>query len=180
MTAVGREVNKYSAIAHLFGRIGNVSEEKLLTLLKQLLGDNFAIHMFKLILEMTQDQRDILLEKLERMTLDNGNIERRGHSRKPCLMSVDYTIKNRKYRSFILDISAFGIFIETKNLFPTGQQIQMSFTVPTHQTPFKLAGEIVWCGTQGIGVKFKYLTRFQLNIIKDFSEKMAEVYEIVS
>ena len=180
MTAIGREVNKYSAIAHLFGRIGNVSEEKLLTLLKQLLGDNFAIHMFKLILEMTQEQRDILLEKLERMSVDNGNIERRGHSRKPCLMSVDYTIKNRKYRSFILDISAFGIFIETKNLFPTGQQIQMSFTVPTHQTPFKLAGEIVWCGTQGIGVKFKYLTRFQLNIIKDFSEKMAEVYEIVS
>ncbi len=83
MKAVEREVNKYSAIAHLFGRIGNVSEEQLLTLLKQLLGDNFAIHMLKLILEMTEEQRDILLEKLEGMTLDNGNIERRGHARKP-------------------------------------------------------------------------------------------------
>lgn len=180
MKAVEREANKYSAIAHLFGRIGNVSEEQLLTLLKQLLGDNFATHMFKLILEMSEDQRDILLEKLEGMSLDNGNIERRGHSRKPCLMSVDYTINKRKYRSFILDISAFGIFIETKNLFPTGQEMKMSFTVPTHPTPFKLTGEIVWCGTQGIGVKFKYLTRLQLGIIKEFSEKMAEVYEIIS
>ena len=180
MTAVERESNKYSAIAHLFGRIGNVSEEQLLVLLQQLLGDNFAIHMFKLILEMTDDQRNILLEKLEGMSLENGNIERRGHARKPCLMSVDYTVKNRKYRSFILDISAFGIFIETKNHWPAGQELKMSFTVPTHHTPFKLTGEIVWCGSQGIGVKFKYLTRFQLDIIKDFSEKMAEVYEIIT
>ncbi|MGD2270559.1 MAG: PilZ domain-containing protein [Desulfobacterales bacterium] len=180
MAAVDREVNKFSSIAHLFGKIGSISEEQLLTLLKQLLGDNFAIHMFKLILEMTEDQRNILLEKLEGMTLDDGKIERRGHSRKPCLMSVDYTVNNRDYRSFILDISAFGIFIETKNLFPPGQEMKMRFTVPTHSTPFKLTGEIVWCGTQGIGVKFKYLTRFQLDIIKSFSEKMAEVYEIIS
>ena len=175
-----REFSRYSSIFGLFEKIGNISEEPLITLLKQLLGDNFAIHMFKLILELSEDQRNVLMDKLEGMTLDTGRIDRRGHSRKPCLMSVDYTIQNRHYRSFILDISAFGIFIETKNLFPTGQELKMSFTVPTHQKPFKLAGEIVWCGTQGIGVKFKYLTRYQLDIIKAFSEKMAEVYEIIS
>lgn len=180
MAAVEQEADKYSSIARLFERIGSISEEQLLTLLKQLLGDNFAIQMFKLILEMTEDQRNILLDKLEGMALEPGKIDRRGYSRKPCLMSVDYTIQNRDYRSFILDISAFGIFIETKNLFPPGQEIKMRFTVPTHPKPFKLTGKIVWCGSQGIGVKFKYLTRYQLDIIKAFSEKMAEVYEIIS
>jgi len=29
-------------------------------------------------------------------------------------------------------------------------------------------------------VKFKYLTRNQMEVIKSFSEKMAEVYEIIS
>jgi Tfp pilus assembly protein PilZ len=72
------------------------------------------------------------------------------------------------------------VFIETKNQFLSGQEIQMNFTVPTHQMPFKLTGQIVWSGTQGIGVKFKRLTRQQLEVIRASSEKMADVYEIIS
>jgi hypothetical protein len=46
--------------------------------------------------------------------------------------------------------------------------------------PFQLTGEIVWSGSQGIGVKFRYLTQFQLQVIQSFSEKMEEIYEIIS
>ncbi len=180
MAVFDSQINKTHAIARLFGMIGNISEDQLLMHLKQLLGDNFTIHMFKLIFELNEDQRNILQEKLEVMTSEKYEFEKRGYLRKPCLISVDYTVQNREYRSFILDISAFGVFIETKSYFIPGQDIKMTFTVPTQQTPFKLNGQIVWSGIQGIGVKFKYLTRHQLDVIKDFSEKMAEVYEIVS
>lgn len=180
MAAFDQRTNKRHAIARLFEMIGDISEEELLLHLKQLLGDSFTIHMFKLIFELNEDQRKILLQKLETMVSEHPDFEKRGHSRKPCLVNVDYTVQNRNYRSFILDMSAFGVFIETKNLFLPGQEIKMTFTVPTQQIPFKLTGHIVWSGTQGIGVKFKYLTRHQMDVIKAFSEKMAEVYEIIS
>ena len=180
MAAFDQPTSKLRAMARLFRMIGNLSEEELLVLLKQLLGDNFTVQMFKLILELNENQRHILLQKLEAMASEQPDFEKRGHSRKPCLISVDYTVQNRDYRSFILDMSAFGVFIETKNLFPPGLEIKMIFTVPSQQNPFKLTGQIVWSGTQGIGVAFKYLTRPQMEVIKTFSEKMAEVYEIIS
>ena len=180
MSDFDQQLQRYSTIARLFGLISSTPQEHLIKLLKQLLGETFTRHLFKMILEMSDDQQRLLLQKLEGMRLDDGKIEKRGHARKPCLISVTYSVKEREYRSFILDVSAFGVFIETKDDFPAGQELRMAFTVPGHQIPFQLTGEIVWHGIQGIGVKFRYLTQHQLQVIQSFSERMEEIYEIVS
>ena len=149
-------------------------------MLKELLKDRFTAHLFRLIIEMPDDQQLLLIKQLEEVSVKSGNLDKRSHLRKPCLVNVDYMVGNRKFKSFMLDISTFGVFIETKNLFPVGKEILMTFTLNNYQTPFKLTGEIIWSSYQGIGAKFKYLNRRQFDIIKSYSEKMDEIYEINS
>ncbi|MDY6792127.1 MAG: PilZ domain-containing protein [Thermodesulfobacteriota bacterium] len=180
MTTPEIKTNKYTTIARLFKLISNISEEQLLILVKELLKDRFTAHLFRLIVEMTDDQQLKLIKQLEEVSAKSGNPDKRSQKRKPCLISVDYMVGNRKFKSFMLDISTFGVFIETKNLFPVGKEIIMSFTLSNHQKPFKLTGEIIWSGSQGIGAKFKYLNQHQFDIIKSYSEKMDEIYEINS
>jgi hypothetical protein len=180
MSDFDQQLQRYSTIARLLGLISSTPQGHFLKVLKQFLGETFTKYLFKMVIEMSDDQQRLLLQKLEGLRLDNGQIEKRGHPRKSCLISVTYTVKDRENRSFILDISAFGVFIETKEALATGQEIRMIFTIPGHRVPFQLTGEIVWSGSQGIGVKFRYLTQFQLQVIQSFSEKMEEIYEIIS
>ncbi|MCP4374401.1 MAG: PilZ domain-containing protein [Deltaproteobacteria bacterium] len=180
MTTQKKKSNKYTTTARLFKLVNNISEEQLLILLKDLLKDHFTAHLFRLIIEMPDDQQLMLIKQLEETSAKSSNLDKRSQLRKPCLISVDYIVGKRKFKSFMLDINTFGVFIETKTFFPVGKEIIMTFTLNNDQKPFRLAGEIIWSGTQGIGAKFKYLNRHQFDIIKSFSEKMDDVYEINS
>ena len=118
--------------------------------------------------------------KLPKRIKKNLVIEKRGDFRRHCLISVDYVINKRSYQSFILDISAFGVFIESDASFSIGDNIMLKLSLPRYSEMFNLKGEIVWCGSQGFGVKFKSLNRRQMKIIKSFSEEESAVYNIVS
>ena len=175
-----RQLFRFSATARLLGLLSSLSQDQFIAVLQQTVGDGFMHQLFKLVLDMPVDQQRAMLKKLEGKMLDDGKVDRRGYSRKPCLINVTYTVQNRRYKGFILDISAFGVFIETKDFFSVGQETALQFSIPTYPQSFELTGEIVWSGTQGFGLKFTYLTQKQLRIIKAFSEKMEEVYEIIS
>ena len=107
-------------------------------------------------------------------------IEKREDSRRTCLISADYILGKKTFNGYILDISAFGVFIETSEPFPTGRKLSISFSLPNHQKPFNLKGQIVWSGSQGIGVKFDYLSPSHQKILKTFAEQSEEIFEINS
>ena len=130
--------------------------------------------------EMCRKLLEFLEAKLPKHIKKDMVMEKRGDSRKQCLISVDYIIDGGKFTSFILDISAFGVFIESDLLFSVGDTIQMSFSLPRYYGSFKLSGQIVWSGPQGFGVKFPMLNRRQRDFITSFSEEEAVVYNIVS
>ncbi len=180
MAASNTPAGKYNVIARLFELMNNVSEDRLLIILKGLLKDSFTTHIFKLVIEMTDEQQALLLDALEKKGPTDHNKDRRGQSRKPCLIPLDYKVNGRTFKGYILDMSAFGVFIETSDYFFGGQEIIMAFSVPNYQKPLKLAGEIVWSSQQGIGVKFTHLTQHQLDAIKYFSENEESIYEITS
>ena len=118
--------------------------------------------------------------KLPKRIKKNLVIEKRADFRRHCLISVDYVVKKRSYQSFILDISAFGVFIESDGAFSVGDDIMLKLSLPRYSDMFNIQGEIVWSGAQGFGVKFKSLNRRQMKIIKSFSEEESGVYNIVS
>ena len=121
-----------------------------------------------------------LEKKLNIKIGEDLKVEKRGDTRRTCLISADYIIEKEAFNGYILDISAFGVFIETNVIFPAGKKLSMSFSLPNHQKPFNFKGQIVWSGSQGIGVKFDYLSPRQKEILKTFSEQSEDIFEIIS
>ncbi|MGD9220314.1 MAG: PilZ domain-containing protein [Desulfobacterales bacterium] len=174
-------LGKYGITARLFKLIDDMSKDKKLILLKQLIGDDVAAQLCKLIVDMSEDQQIILLEQLEAMpamempettvSLEGNESSMRENTRKPCLINAKYRIKNKDYKSYILDISVGGVFIETAETFTIGQKIGLNFTLPTYSKPFKLIGTITWGSPRGFGVKFDKVPAPESEILKSFIEQ---------
>ena len=106
--------------------------------------------------------------------------DKRTEFRRMCLIGVDYQIDGKPNYGFILDISAFGVFIESDTPLDTGLDVHLDFTLPRIPQSFEVCGKIVWSGSQGFGVKFDSLTTVQEAQIRSFAEEEARVYTIVS
>jgi Tfp pilus assembly protein PilZ len=180
MTASDTLSGKYPVIARLFELINHVSEDRLLIILKELLKDKFSDHIFKLVIDLPDEQQSILLKQLEKTAHPLSRDDRRKYSRKPCLMPVDYSVQGRLFKGYILDISVHGVFIETSDYFFSGQEIIMNFSVPHYQKPLTVTGQIVWSSQNGVGIKFSQLSPHQNQMIKAFSETPETVYKIAS
>ncbi|MGD9062844.1 MAG: PilZ domain-containing protein, partial [Desulfobacterales bacterium] len=102
---------------------------------------------------------------------EETEIALRRYSRKSCLISTDYVIGSRNYEGFILDINPAGAFIETSETFSEGQQIQLAFTLPNNPSQLKITGEILWNSKSGIGIRFKALSRKQIDLIAAFMDE---------
>ncbi|MGD9180904.1 MAG: PilZ domain-containing protein [Desulfobacterales bacterium] len=175
------QLGKYGVTARLFKLINDMPKDKKLILLKQLIGDDVATQLCKLIVEMSEDQQIILLEQLESMpvvevpertvSLEGNESSMRENPRKPCLINANYSVQNTAYKSYILDISIGGVFIETNEKFTIGQEIVLSFTLPNYQKPFKLSGTVSWGSPRGFGVKFDKIPAQQGEILKSFVEQ---------
>lgn len=175
------QLGRYGITARLFKLISDLPKDKKLILLKQLIGDDVTAQLCKLIVEMSQDQQIILLERLEAMptvelpektvSLEGNESSMRENPRKPCLINANYRVQNKDFKSYILDISIGGVFIETNEKFTIGQKVEMNFALPNYSKPFKLAGTISWSSSRGFGVKFNDVPVQQGEILRSFVEQ---------
>jgi len=181
MLATDPQAAKYGITARLFSLIGLLPKDQQLILLKQLVGDKVTEHLFKLIVEMTEDQQLLLLEQTGQpleievpettLSLEGTEPSMREYPRKTCLINANYRIQGSSFRSYILDISIGGVFIETSERVTVGENIVLNFTLPSLPQPLTLAGKIAWSGPQGFGVKFEGVPQPQGNAIKDYVEE---------
>jgi Tfp pilus assembly protein PilZ len=175
------QVGKYGITARLFSLISSLPKDQQLILLKQLIGDKVTAHLFKLIIEMSEDQQLILLEQMgyppeyeppERtVSLEGTESSMREYRRKSCLINANYQIRGNQFRSYILDISIGGVFVETSDRLKVGETIILNFTLPDATQPFSVSGKIAWSGPQGFGVKFDHLSQPEGNAINSFVEE---------
>jgi Tfp pilus assembly protein PilZ len=180
MLTADPQAGRYGITARLFSLIGSLPKDQQIILLKQLVGDKVTEHLFKLIVEMTEDQQLILLEQMghpleseppERtVSLEGTEPSMRENPRKSCLINANYRIKGNNFRSYILDISIGGVFIETNERIPAGETIVLNFTLPDQSQPFSMTGKFAWSGPQGFGVKFEKLSPPQGKAIKSYVE----------
>jgi hypothetical protein len=180
MTASATISGKYPVIARIFDLVNQVSEDRVLIILKELLKEKFSDHIFKLVIDLPDAQQKALLSQLEKTAHPASKDDRRKYSRKACLMPVNYSVGGRPFQGYILDISLHGAFIETSDYFFSGQEIIMTFSVPHYQKPLTVTGEIAWSSQNGMGIKFSQLTPHQHQMIKTFSDTPQEVYKIKS
>lgn len=90
------------------------------------------------------------MKSLEGQTIE----EKRANQRIPLSAVVTYAIRGKAYEDFLLDISAGGLFIETRTVFSVGQHISLTFPLPGYQHYIKITGVVVRTTGQGIGVMF--------------------------
>jgi Tfp pilus assembly protein PilZ len=115
------------------------------------LNDSGVTDALKLIAEICQETERIDSKAPEETVIEG----KRKHTRKPLLTVVDYAIQGQVYRDFIQNISADGVFIETAVPTSIGEELSLTFVLPTHGKPIKITGEVVRISPQGIGVRFK-------------------------
>lgn len=120
--------------------------------------------LLMIILDMSEEQQLFLLNQAKHI------VDKRTKHRNPCLIPVNYTLKKRNYNSFILDINAFGAYIETSGTFPVGQELNLTFFNPFSHKHIDLEGEIIWSSNYAVGVKFNNLPRRGTEMIEFFTE----------
>ncbi len=145
------QAGKYAVTARLLGLIHNLPKDQQVLLLKQLVGERVTKHLFKLIVEMSEDQQLLLLDQLsspleteppERtLSLEETEPSMRENPRRPCLINADCRIQGNSFRSYILDISIGGVFIETRRAGPGGRnhpaQLHTAGLLPSRGTSRK-------------------------------------------
>ncbi len=81
--------------------------------------------------------------------------DRREHPRKACSIAAYYATWEGSFESFVRNISHGGMFIQTRRVFPSGQQITVSLPPPPNKKEMiKVTGKIVWSVPEGLGIKF--------------------------
>lgn len=124
--------------------------------------------LLKMIDHLTEDQLLILLKKVEELPLKSD----RHQLRKLFPISINYRVQDHEYKGIIHNISYSGILIETSKSFSIGSEISLSFSIPSIQDPFNIAGKIVRTSALGVGVKFKDLTPEQKTTIKSLVDSL--------
>ncbi len=174
------KMNDHEVVARLYYLINNLPEKQQNDLLRQFLNGSTANFLLKTAIDMSNEQRFILMKHLEEIHTETGKTERRNVTRKDCLINVNFKIQGQNFSSYILDISSSGAFIETGESFTSGLKMLLHFSSPETRKPLDLIGEIVWADNRGVGVKFHHLRKDQTQVLKSFCEKTEEVLEIAS
>jgi Tfp pilus assembly protein PilZ len=162
--------------SRLATKIKGLPADRQWILLQQLIDGNIFTTLQGLINNMSDDEQLALLERLQAQPNHSVNPEEteialRRYSRKSCMISTDYVVENRTFEGFILDINPAGAFIETSDAFTEGQQIQLAFSLPNNPGRLTLTGEILWNSKLGIGIRFKELSRKQIDLITAFMDE---------
>ena len=175
-----RHSNKYRATKRLFNIIDDLSREKKFILYKQLVKDNVESELFKFIIDMSEDEKTQLLQQLtntsygdepyQTINLDDQESFMRKNPRKICLIAVKVQIGDKRIKSYIIDISKKGAFIESQEAFAVGQKILLEFKLPNYPHPIKLNGHIARSGPKCIGVEFYNISPTQQEVISKFIE----------
>ena len=142
MTAFNSSLGKINVIERLFTLIDDLSTDKQFILYRQLIKDNVTTRLFKLIIDMSDEEKIQFLEKLgevafeeksvKTINLDENESFMRKNPRKTCLIRVKCKIADTSFKSYIINFSMDGVFIETKDRFPVGQKTVMTFNLPNH------------------------------------------------
>lgn len=167
---------RHSVLTRMFEMVSRLNEDQQILLLRQLDRKVLTSHLFKLIIDLSEEQQNHLLDRLSEMLSEEVpektiTLDEREAPRRTCTIAVNFESEGNKFQDTILDISAAGVFIKTEESLEVGQGISLRFSFPEGEEDVDISGEIVWRSTRGIGVKFFDLTPQHFERIKQFVDQ---------
>ena len=178
MDTLDSQIGQYRVTANLFNFINDLPQDKQYILYKQLIKGNVKTELFKLIIDMADNEKLQLLQRLGEIPHDEESIKTlnldeteslmRENTRRVCQIPVKCKVEDRSFKSYIIDISAVGALIESNDHFPVGQKILMAVKLPNQPKALELTGRIVRSGPKGVAVKYQNLKRIHEELIRLF------------
>ena len=130
---------------------------------------NVAISkLFQIIIELNQEQQNELLYHAEQLLVK----EKREGIRRSCDIPINYAANDHVYASKITDISANGLFIDTRRPLIRGDEVIMAFKLKGFDKSLKLRGDIARANQAGIGVAFKNISPHLEEMIRIIVNRM--------
>lgn len=118
------------------------------------LGSRFESQRLSQFVEtLTIDDQRALSRLLNRW----GKKDQRKTPREKCSIITEYIVEDRQYKGMIKNISPFGAFIKSQDVFAVNVVIRQSFFFPNFEIPIRSNSKIVWTGSDGFGVQFDSL-----------------------
>jgi hypothetical protein len=107
----------------------------------------------EIVSAMSEFELNKFLEGLEKWRRSKFG-EEREHARKDISFYALWWLGDNFFRDYILNISAGGLFIETKIPVTVGETVIVSFSPSEIEEPIQVKGEIVRVKYNGFGLKF--------------------------
>lgn len=121
-------------------------------------------------------------------TLQPAAAERRRHVRCSVELAVSYTSASNFYVGLAENLSEGGVFVATESILPIGSRVTLQLTLPEHDSPISVEGEVRWVRTleatthrygnfdadeehpivPGMGIQFDEIDSFLAGRIREF------------
>ena len=107
----------------------------------------------------------------------------RKFKRAPLLTRVNCLAPGTFFSDFTINISEGGMMLQAISEVDPGTDLEIQFTLPGTDKTIKATGEVVWTRRNpggdgkiglGIGVRFSYLDRNEVQVIRDFIEQRGQ------
>ena len=118
--------------------------------------------LFQIVINLDEKQQGALLYHAEELL----SKEKRLGIRKSCNIPVNFAAYDRVYSSYIKNISAKGLFIETRRPLLVGDEIIMTFRLQGLDKSLKLRGEVAHATRAGVGVEFKNISPYMEELLR--------------
>lgn len=117
--------------------------------------------IIKRVRNLNPDQQREILEILN--TWQVG--KQREYQRLKAKADIDIVVGNKVIQTDTTDISASGLFINTKGKFEANKIVRIVFSVPGVDKSFKLQGTIIRVEKSGIAIQFENITPYFREIL---------------
>jgi hypothetical protein len=178
MEEFGPHPSRFSTMARLFSLVDQLPRSRQLSLLAQLLGERITRHLCQLVLEMSDAERQRLIEQLAEAPLDPAEVTTidldeedaplRQLQRKACHLRAVCVLDAGTFDGTITDISTVGLYLRTEKSYPVGKRIRVSCRLPGREKALILSGDIIRSEAAGIGVRLDALQPEQDRAIRAF------------
>ena len=104
------------------------------------------------IAKLSDEQKEELLTLIKQTFFED-----RIHNRQQYLTNVDYQWSGRSASGFIQNISPSGLHLKPSESFEKGQEVTLTFQLPSNERYITVSGKVSWRNQWGAGVKFDHL-----------------------